>query len=184
MPYVTCPTCGERGKIPSSLIGARIKCRKCGLSFQVSPPAAAKQPAATAHAGAATAPASAGPSAAVEAQGIEVEGLDASSWAIPTEAAPSFKLEPDHSADSGHVSPSSFTSAPPSSDAAREYKLVTSRDKNFEGKFDLARLEEALNAYARQGWVAKSMLAPHLKGYGGVLEEVVVVLLERSREGG
>ena len=42
MPYVTCPTCGERGKIPSNLIGARIKCRKCGLSFQVSPPAPAK----------------------------------------------------------------------------------------------------------------------------------------------
>ena len=35
MPYVTCPTCGERGKIPPNLVGARIKCRKCGLSFMV-----------------------------------------------------------------------------------------------------------------------------------------------------
>ena len=40
MPYVTCPTCGERGKIPPNLVGARIKCRKCGLSFMVAAPAA------------------------------------------------------------------------------------------------------------------------------------------------
>src|SRR6516225_5605710 len=87
MPYVTCPTCGERGKIPSSLIGARIKCRKCGLSFQVSPPSpkaaggATAAPAAVGSAPGATAAASAGPTAAVELHGIEVEGLDASSWA-------------------------------------------------------------------------------------------------------
>ena len=49
----------------------------------------------------------------------------------------------------------------------------------FEGKFDLARLEEALNHYARQGWVARSMIIPHLKAFTGVLEEVIVVLLER-----
>ena len=82
MPYVTCPTCGERGKIPSSLIGVRIKCRKCGLSFLVSPPAG-KADGAECRPAAATA----GPSAAVEAHGIEVEGLDASAWAVPTEAA-------------------------------------------------------------------------------------------------
>ena len=40
MPTVTCPACGEKGKIPPSLIGARIKCKKCGNSFLVSPPAA------------------------------------------------------------------------------------------------------------------------------------------------
>jgi uncharacterized protein (DUF983 family) len=61
MPYVTCPTCGERGKIPSSLIGVRIKCRKCGLSFQVTPPS-----------GSGRAETPAGPSAAVGAYGIEV----------------------------------------------------------------------------------------------------------------
>ena len=66
----------------------------------------------------------------------------------------------------------------------REYKLVTSRDKMFEGKFDLARLEEALNLYSRQGWVVKTILTNHLKGYTGALEEVVVVLLERSPEPG
>src|SRR5215475_10527114 len=86
MPYVTCPTCGERGKIPSSLIGVRIKCRKCGLSFLVSPPAGTGRAAVgggVAVESAAGHAAAAGPSAAVEAHdGIEVEGLDASAWAV------------------------------------------------------------------------------------------------------
>jgi Domain of unknown function (DUF4177) len=64
----------------------------------------------------------------------------------------------------------------------REYKLLTSRDKVFDGKFDLARMEEALNHFGRLGWVAKSMVIPHLKGYTGALEEVIVVLLERCPE--
>ena len=40
MPTVTCPSCGERGKIGSSFIGSRLKCKKCGLSFLVSAPVA------------------------------------------------------------------------------------------------------------------------------------------------
>ena len=185
MPYVTCPTCGERGKIPSSLIGARIKCRKCGLSFQVSPPTTkAVGAGAAAAAPAAAAGAVTGPSAAVEIQGIEVEGLDASSWALPTETATALKTaDTPHAADAGHEPSSSFAAAPPSSAGAREYKLLTSRDKYFGGLFDLARLEEALNLYARQGWVAKSMSLPHVKGFSGALEETVVVLLERCKEG-
>ena len=67
MPYVKCPSCGERGKIAPTLVGARIKCRRCSVSFLVSP-AAAKAPAG---------PGAALPSAAVEApDGIAVEGLD------------------------------------------------------------------------------------------------------------
>src|SRR5262245_57243435 len=147
MPYVTCPTCGERGKIPSSLIGARIKCRKCGLSFQVSPPTTkaagggAAAPAAVGGAPGATAAATAGPTAAVELHGIEVEGLDASSWAVPTETAMNLKAEAETAAEAGHEVSGSFAPAPSSPAATREYKLLTSRDKAFEGKFDLARLE-------------------------------------------
>src|SRR5438105_9294948 len=151
MPYVTCPTCGERGKIPSSLIGARIKCRKCGLSFQVSPPTtkgagvgAAGPAAAGAPAAGATSAATAGPTAVVEAQGIEVEGLDASSWALPTETAMALKAtDAEHAA--GHEPAPSFVPAQPSPAGAREYKILSSRDKYFGGLFDLARLEEALN---------------------------------------
>jgi len=198
MPYVTCPTCGERGKIPSTLIGVRIKCRKCGLSFLVSPPAgkaavgAGVGAEAAAGHGAAAHAAAVGPSAAVEAHGIEVEGLDASSWALPTEAAQALAgahahahVEP-HPAGAGAAAPVATAPdpAPPAgaAAAAREYKLLTSRDKYFDGKFEMARMEEALNHFARLGWVAKGVATPHLKGYSGALEEVFVVLLERSHE--
>jgi hypothetical protein len=181
MPYVTCPTCGERGKIPPNLVGARIKCRKCGLGFTVSPPVAKGAAAASTQA---TSPA--GPSAVAEPLqgGIEVEGLDASSWALPTETATLLKTdgasaaapEPSVRAEAG----SPFVAAEPGQSVGREYKLLTSRDKMFDGKFDLARLEEAINLYARQGWTAKSMMIPHLKGYTGAMEEVICVLLERG----
>ena len=62
---------------------------------------------------------------------------------------------------------------------AREYKVLTAKDKFFDGKFDLARLEEALNHFGRQGWTVKSMSTPHVKGFSGALEETIVVLLER-----
>ena len=79
-------------------------------------------------------------------------------------------------------SSSSFAPVSVGPGAGREYKLLTSRDKIFDGKFDLTRLEEALNQLARQGWVAKTMSVPHFKGYTGAMEEVIVVLLERCRE--
>jgi hypothetical protein len=191
MPYVTCPTCGERGKIPPNLIGARIKCRKCGLGFQVAPPVAKTAGVASA------APAATGsgsvPSAVAEPlQGIEVEGLDASSWAIPTETAAILKGETVAPAPAATVPTApaepvarventpAFVAADAGAHGTKEYKLLTSRDKIFEGKFDLARLEEALNHYAKHGWTAKSMLVPHMKNFTGVLEEVIVVMLERG----
>src|SRR5258708_37558958 len=78
MPYVACPSCGERGKIPPSLLGSRVKCKKCGLSFNVAP-AAAK---ATASAG----PTAVGVAAATigsASEGIAVESLEASAWTVP-----------------------------------------------------------------------------------------------------
>ena len=186
MPYVSCPTCGERGKIPSGLIGVRIKCKQCGLSFLVSPPAAKAVSAAGATAPAGVvATASTGPSAAVEAQGIEVEGLDASSWTVPTEVGMPSRPKPTtpHTPPRPAVAPHRpRLSRSPRPAGTREYKILTPRDKIFDGRFDLARLEEALNHFSRQGWVAKSMLTPHIKGFTGALEETIIVLLERCKE--
>jgi Domain of unknown function (DUF4177) len=184
MPYVTCPTCSERGKIPPNLVGARIKCRKCGLSFTVSAPAAkgAAGPSASAmSSGSAT-----GPTAVAEPLqgGIEVEGLDASSWALPTETVALLKTDGVTAAaaePNARAEPvSAFVAAEAGQSGGREYKVLSSRDKMFDGRFDLVRLEEALNHYARQGWTAKSMMIPHLKGYTGAMEEVICVLLERG----
>jgi Domain of unknown function (DUF4177) len=170
MPTVTCPSCGERGKIGPSFIGSRIKCKKCGSSFLVSAPVAKQTAGST----------PAVPTAAVGTPGgIEVEGLDASSWTLSTEVGVALKaeatVEPDHTVEPGPA----FIPTETSPGSPREYKVLTSRDKFFEGKFDLPRLEEALNHYGRKGWTVKSMSTPHLKGFSGALEETIVVLLER-----
>ena len=176
MPYVTCPSCGERGKIAPSLLGARIKCKQCGGSFQVSPQAPA--PAARATAGLT----SKFPEENVDGpHGIAVEGLDASSWSLATDveniSIARATSEPDErEATTAAFAPAAAASA---TEERREYKVLTPRDKFFDGKFDLARLEEALNHFARQGWRVKSMSTPHVKGFTGVLEETIVVLLER-----
>jgi len=171
MPTVTCPTCGERGKIAPTLIGARIKCRKCGNSFMVAAPA----PKATGAALTAPSPMAEGP------HGIEVEGLDASSWSLSTETGDGLKVEATATAEPDHrPDPSSaFVPAGSSAESAHEYKILTPKDKIFDGKFDLARLEEALNHYGRQGWVVKGLSTPHVKNFSGVLEETIIVLLER-----
>ena len=182
MPYVTCPTCGERGKIPPNLVGARIKCRKCGLGFVVAAPASK-----AAAAGVPAMSESSGSLPRVVAEplagGIEVEGLDASSWALPSEtvgllkaeATPASAVDQSNRPDSGPA----FVAAEPGQSVAHEYKLLTPKDKIFEAKFDLARLEEALNHFGRQGWTVKAMSTPHIKNFQGVLEEVLVVVLER-----
>jgi hypothetical protein len=41
-------------------------------------------------------------------------------------------------------------------------------------------MEDAINQLAHQGWAARGMITPHLKGFTGTLEEVIVVLLERD----
>jgi Domain of unknown function (DUF4177) len=173
MPYVACPSCGERGKIPPTLVGARIKCKKCGISFNVAP-AAAKAPA--------TAGAQAVAAEAVGAshEGIAVEGLDAAAWTVSGDAPGDLlKLEPeaDHGSPEAHDVGHGFEAH--GSSEFKEYKIICSRDKIFEGKFELARLEEVINHYARQGWVVRGMSTPHLKGFGEGTKEEIVILLER-----
>ncbi len=171
MPSVSCPSCGEKGKIGANLIGARIKCRKCGISFMVAAPAAK----AVATAGPAAPAATTGSS-----HGIEVEGLDASSWSLSTETGAAVSAVATIDPDTRVETPAAFTAAGPPSSGPREYKLLTPKDKYFDGKFELARLEDALNHYGRQGWVVKAMSTPHIKGFSGGPEETIVVLLERS----
>ena len=169
MPFVTCPSCGERGKIGPSLIGARIKCKKCGNSFMVAPPAS--KPGVAQVAGAAR--------GALTPQGIAVEGLEGSSWSLSTETGVALKAEitadPEPIPDPTPAVVSAGTSPP----QPREYKLLTPKDKYFDGKFDLNRLEEALNHFSRQGWVVKAVMTPPIKGFSGVLEQTIVVVLER-----
>lgn len=177
MPYVTCPTCGEKGKIPAHLVGVRIKCRKCNNSFLVTPPTAKAEAAAT------SVLEDPGPRPAVAARtrrdGIEVDGLDDSAWSVtPTAAA---EHDGDHGPEHEHdESTPAFTASHSEGHPVKQYKILTQKDPFFEGsKFDLSRLEEAINHYARQGWSVRSMATPHLTGFSGGPREELVVLLER-----
>lgn len=161
---MTCPSCQESGKVPDTFIGQRIKCKKCGGSFLV-----------TENGASAAVPARPGTVHKV-AGGIEVDGLDPSAWSA-TETFPETKELPI--ADGHVVVPHTVAHSGPRPEGTKEYKLLTPRDKCFEGKFSLERLEEALNSFALQGWVVKSMVTPHVVGFSGTAKEELVVLLER-----
>ena len=157
MPYVACPSCGERGKIPPTLVGARIKCKKCGISFNVAP-SAAKVPAAEGTAVAAG-------QATAQASGQPMAGLPSMASMLPRGPLPVTSRQtcsrPKPRRDCRRVPRLLTPSRPHNSTGFKEYKVLWSRDKLFEGKFDVARLEEALNYFARQGWVVNAL--PPLK---------------------
>jgi Domain of unknown function (DUF4177) len=168
MPTVTCPSCGEKGKIPPSLVGARIKCKKCATSFLVSAPAnkapTASEPVAT--------------PVVVRRSGqeIEVDGLDESAWAtVPVDS-----VEPDHHhAEPHHEEAIGAFTAQPEAHTTKQYKVLTPKDKYFANKFSIELLEDALNHFARQGWTVRGMATPHVAGFSGGDREQFVIVLER-----
>jgi Domain of unknown function (DUF4177) len=187
---ISCPSCGEKGNLPNQLLGKRIKCQKCGKSFL---------------AGSSSLEAPAKPAVALvggEApsdNAIDVAGLDAWAWTAPaavaatsaatatTTAAPSsgfIQHHNEHEHEPVHEEASAAFNAPVPAAAhadlpRREYKVLTQKDRWFEGKYELSRLEEALNHYAREGWVVRAMATPHVTGFSGGIREELVVLLER-----
>jgi hypothetical protein len=196
MIFVTCPSCGERGGLPNQLVGRKVRCQKCGKSFLAAAPTAESLTSGTALNLVAVAGKATGDS-------IDVEGLDASSWAstvvVPekpiqaTEHHVGPKVDhvgfskvaekPVQPAEYRELAPAVFTPAHSEAEhtdgPVKQYKLLTQKDKWFDGKFDLGKLEEALNHYARQGWVVRAMSTPHVMGFTGVTKEEIVVLLER-----
>lgn len=173
---VACPSCGEKGKVPDGFVGTRLKCRKCGGGFQVTgPPAPAPTPMA-AKPVAAPAPAPVAGAAAPQPRGDEivVDGLDDGAWATATAS-----VGPGPRADSSVAVTQDFQPIrEPEPGTIKHYKILTPRDRYFEGKFDLAKLEEALNHFARDGWVVRGMATPHIASFQGEKEELVI-LLER-----
>jgi len=184
MPVVKCPDCEQEGKVPDSFLGRRIKCSKCGGRFLVTGPAA--KAAAPAVKDAAPGPkdavvsvqSKASPSSANTPtfEGIVVEGIEDGSWDshhlllrdVPTEPPAEPKAFPAFTVAS--VGPSA---------GGKEYKLLTPKDKVFDNKFDLARLEAVLNDYARKGWTVRSMTTAQVAAFSGGMREELLVLLER-----
>ena len=57
-----------------------------------------------------------------------------------------------------------------------EYKILSQKDKWFSGKFDPALLEQAINAYAQQGWRVVGCATADIPGFGATRQEFVTVL--------
>lgn len=72
---------------------------------------------------------------------------------------------------------STNTAAPASASKRYEYKVLTQKDKWFSGKFDPMLLEQAMNAYAQQGWrVIGCATADIGSGFGAARQEFITVL--------
>jgi Domain of unknown function (DUF4177) len=168
MSPVRCPSCGEKGNLSDQLIGKKLRCHKCGASFVAGgTPAPSPVPLAV------------GAPAAPAGDTIEVDGLDASTWASTAVAVETHAPEPEHHHEPAPAITHSPQGLEPSDGAGRQYKVLTQKDRWFEGKFELAKLEEALNHYARQGWVVRAMATPHVTGFSGGPREEIVILMER-----
>ena len=170
MIFVSCPACGEKGGLPDHLIGKKIRCQKCGKGFLAAAPTVENLISGSGLNLIAVAKNS--------GDTIDVDGLDASTWAATAVVAEKPAPEVEH-----HEPGPAFTASHHDVDhpdvPARQYKVLTTKDRWFEGKFDLAKLEEALNHYARQGWVVRGMATPHVVGFSGGPKEEIVILLER-----
>lgn len=57
-----------------------------------------------------------------------------------------------------------------------QYKVLSQKDKWFSGKFDPEILEQAMNAYAAQGWRVICCATADIPGFGGPRQEFVTVL--------
>ena len=60
-------------------------------------------------------------------------------------------------------------------DGSKQYHVLGQKDLGFT-KFNAAKLEEALNAYARQGWLLNTAVVINIAGHGGNHDELVVIL--------
>jgi len=162
---VTCPSCGEKGNIPDQAIGKKVRCQKCSRSFLAGGPTAGP-----------SGPAAADEPARPGEEAIEVDGLDASTWAATAVVSPVGEQPPQEKIPPLTDSPRRVG---PAGGPARQYKVLTQKDRWFEGKFELSRLEEALNYYAGQGWVVRGIATPLVTGFSGGPREEIIVLLER-----
>ena len=62
----------------------------------------------------------------------------------------------------------------------KEYKVLTQKDRFFAGKFDPEKLENAINAYASEGWCVVTTATASIPSITGAREEMVVIL-ERDK---
>jgi hypothetical protein len=62
----------------------------------------------------------------------------------------------------------------------KQYKVMTQKDRFFSGKFDPEKLEDAMNAYASEGWEFKGAATADIPSFGGARQEIVIIF-ERDK---
>ena len=181
MPFVTCPDCMQEGRVPDRFLGRRIKCSKCGNRFLVTGVVSspADPTAKSLELGAVDGGSSSLSPSTPAFEGIVVEGFEGG-WSemqdIDTPEVPAEPLRESRNRDVGEA-PGAMSAPHPA--GVKEYKLLTPKDKIFDNKFDLARLEEVINAFAVKGWIVRSMTTAQVAGFSGGVREELLVLLER-----
>ena len=58
----------------------------------------------------------------------------------------------------------------------KNYKVLSQKDKWFSGKFDPEKLEQAINAYAQQGFAVKAAFSAEIPGFMGNREEAIIIM--------
>mgnify|MGYP003403256560 FL=1 len=58
----------------------------------------------------------------------------------------------------------------------KQYIVLTQKDKWFSSKFDTMALQQALNAYAEQGWRVVSATSGDFPGAFGSRNEIIIIL--------
>lgn len=82
--------------------------------------------------------------------------------------------------NSANDSVGNFLKANSQPNKVKQYKVLTQKDKWFSGKFDPEKLEEAINAYAKQGWRVVGCATASFPGFIGGNREELVIILERD----
>jgi len=64
---------------------------------------------------------------------------------------------------------------------AKEYKVLTPKDKWFDGTYDLEKLEPAINFYATKGWYVISVVTTGIPAVPGSDREEIIVVMGRNK---
>jgi hypothetical protein len=79
----------------------------------------------------------------------------------------------------GRPSPEPVADEEATHEQRREYMVVTQGDRAFGGRFEPEKIGQVVNAYARRGWVVRSMTTASIHGLSGKRDEIII-LLERD----
>ncbi len=99
-------------------------------------------------------------------------GCGANTQSAPVYTAPAAGA----TSDQGMNFDFSTNTAAPVTAARYEYKVLSQKDKWFSGKFDPMLLEQAMNAYAQQGWRVIGCATADIAGFGSVRQEFVTIM--------